>query len=160
MRTWPVEIAVRQWLPADSWEVSLAPTVALGLCVCLCVWMSSASPHSTPKSKGTVWAETSANEDPKKQHLLGVLEEGDGRGGNKIRISWVHFGNSPERQLTSKHMFLRLVLVLVFFMKANEKSEKVKTKMCVVEGGKIWGLKPVQIGRKFVSVLAVVVFHT
>lgn len=55
-------------------------------------------------------------------------------------------------------MFLRLVLVLGFLMKANEKSEKVKTEMCAVEGGKIRGLKPVQIGRKLVSVLAVAVF--
>lgn len=45
-------------------------------------------------------------------------------------------------------------------MKANEKSEKVKTKMCVVEGGKIRALKPVQIGGEFVSMLAVAVFHT
>lgn len=57
-------------------------------------------------------------------------------------------------------MFLRLVLVWVFFMKGSEESEKVKTKMCVMEGGKIRGLKPVQIGRKFVSVLSVAVFHT
>lgn len=55
--------------------------------VCLCVWMYSASPHSTPKSRGTVWEESSANEDLKKQHLFIVLEEGDGRGENKIRIS-------------------------------------------------------------------------
>lgn len=43
-------------------------------------------------------------------------------------------------------------------MKANKKSEKVKTKMC--EGGKIRGLKLVQMGRKFVSMMAVAVFHT
>lgn len=35
-------------------------------------------------------------------------------------------------------------------MKASEKSEKVRTEMCVVEGGKMRGLKPVPIGRKFV----------
>lgn len=42
-------------------------------------------------------------------------------------------------------------------MKTNQKSEKVKTGMCV-EGG-IRGLKPVHIRRKLVAALAVAVFH-
>lgn len=56
-----MEVTARQWLPADSREVSLAPMLA---------WvggvMSSASPHPAPKSRGTVWEEAPANEEPKK----------------------------------------------------------------------------------------------
>lgn len=76
-----MEIAARRWLPADSREVSQAPTLALLRGV-----MSSASPHPAPKSRGTGWEEASANEDLKKQRLFRDLEEGGGRDGNRIYV--------------------------------------------------------------------------